>query len=95
MGVKCLASKIPIVKIIIHIQILHQLCQRLYDSLNDILFLFRMFGAETDDNMMTPEGFRNLLYTSYKLSMDHYPEGPQTCLMVSKKLNLVATYSFI
>lgn len=41
-----------------------------------------MFGADTDE-MVTPEGFRNLLFTSYKLSMDHYPEGPQTCLMVS------------
>lgn len=32
---------------------------------------------------MEPSGLRSLLYTSYKLSMDHYPEGPQTCLMVN------------
>lgn len=57
-----------------------------------MLLLFpRMFGAETDDDMVTPEGLRCLLYTSYKLSMDHYPEGPQTCLMVSlcTKLSVV------
>lgn len=43
----------------------------------------RMFATEEDENTMEPSGLRSLLYTSYKLSMDHYPEGPQTCLMVS------------
>lgn len=42
-----------------------------------------MFATEADENTMEPSGLRSLLFTSYKLSMDHYPEGPQTCLMVS------------
>lgn len=42
----------------------------------------RMFSAEAEDGTVRPDDFRSLLYISYKLSMDHYPEGPQTCIMV-------------
>lgn len=27
--------------------------------------------------------FRNLLMTCYRIAMDHYSEGPQTCILVS------------
>ncbi|KAL0818639.1 hypothetical protein ABMA28_009064 [Loxostege sticticalis] len=60
-----------------------QQCEKILGMLDDAAIIetyVRMFGADTDE-MVTPEGFRNLLFTSYKLSMDHYPEGPQTCLM--------------
>ncbi|CAG9791135.1 unnamed protein product [Diatraea saccharalis] len=74
-----------------------QHCERILSMLDDAVIIdtyVRMFGAETDDNMMTPDGFRSLLYTSYKLSMDHYPEGPQTCLMIDKTLTAVVKGCF-
>ncbi|RVE43057.1 hypothetical protein evm_012288 [Chilo suppressalis] len=74
-----------------------QHCERILSMLDDAAIIdtyVRMFGAETDDNMVTPDGFRSLLYTSYKLSMDHYPEGPQTCPMIDKTLSAVVKGCF-
>ncbi|KAM3957867.1 uncharacterized protein ACR2FA_008135 [Aphomia sociella] len=74
-----------------------QQCERILAILDDAVIIetyVRMFGAETDDNMVTPDGLRNLLYISYKLSMDHYPEGPQTCLMIHKTLAAVVNGCF-
>nr|XP_049698855.1 uncharacterized protein LOC110378699 isoform X1 [Helicoverpa armigera]XP_049698856.1 uncharacterized protein LOC110378699 isoform X2 [Helicoverpa armigera] len=74
-----------------------QQCEKILAMLDDALIIetyVRMFAAETDDNMVMPEGLRSLLYTSYKLSMDHYPEGPQTCLMINKTLSSVVNGCF-
>ncbi|XP_052751678.1 uncharacterized protein LOC113513485 isoform X2 [Galleria mellonella] len=74
-----------------------QQCEKILAMLDDAVIIetyVRMFGAETDDNMVTPDGLRKLLYISYKLSMDHYPEGPQTCLMIHKTLSAVVNGCF-
>lgn len=74
-----------------------QQCERILAMLDDALIIdtyVRMFSADTDENMVTPDGFRSLLYTSYKLSMDHYPEGPQTCLMINVTLSAVVNGCF-
>lgn len=42
-----------------------------------------MFSVEEEEGSVSPTALRSLLYTSYKLSMDHYPDGPQTCLAVT------------
>jgi hypothetical protein len=43
--------------------------------------------AEGSD--ISQDGFRQLLLQAYKLSMDHYPEGPQTCRQLSNILKAV------
>lgn len=41
-----------------------------------------MFCEPDQEEMISQDGLRKLLMTCYKLSMDHYPEGPQLCYMV-------------
>ncbi|XP_026730158.1 uncharacterized protein LOC113495579 isoform X1 [Trichoplusia ni] len=87
---KCKNKHIPL-------SVFKQHCEKILAMLDDALIIetyVRMFSADTDENMMTPEGLRCLLYTSYKLSMDHYPEGPQTCLMINKTLSSVVNGCF-
>jgi hypothetical protein len=43
--------------------------------------------AEGSD--ISQDGFHQLLLQAYKLSMDHYPEGPQTCKELSNILKAV------
>ncbi|XP_021205458.2 uncharacterized protein LOC114246224 [Bombyx mandarina] len=72
-------------------------CEKILSMLDDAVIIetyVRMFSMETDENNMTPDGLRNMLYTSYKLSMDHYPEGPQTCLMINQTLSAVVDGCF-
>ncbi|XP_030032397.1 uncharacterized protein LOC115448913 isoform X2 [Manduca sexta] len=72
-------------------------CEKILSMLDDAAIIdtyVRMFSMETDENNVTPDGLRSLLYTSYKLSMDHYPEGPQTCLMINKTLSAVVNGCF-
>lgn len=38
---------------------------------------------------MTVEQFRDLLMAVYKLAMDYYPEGPQTCRQLFKTIQAV------
>ncbi|CAG5047470.1 unnamed protein product [Parnassius apollo] len=74
-----------------------QQCERIMAMLDDTVIIetyVRMFSSETDESVVTPDGLRNLLYISYKLSMDHYPEGPQTCLMINKTLSAVINGCF-
>ncbi|KAL4710126.1 hypothetical protein ACJJTC_016528 [Scirpophaga incertulas] len=74
-----------------------QQCERILATLDDAAVIetyVRMFGAETDENMVTATGFRALLLTSYRLAMDHYPEGPQTCLLINKTLSAVVNGCF-
>jgi hypothetical protein len=42
-----------------------------------------------EGNDISQDGFRQLLLQAYKLSMDHYPEGPQTCKQLSNILKAV------
>lgn len=44
--------------------------------------------AEQSEYMQT-EQFHNLLYTVYKIAMDHYPDGPQSCRQLFKTLHAV------
>ncbi|XP_060806770.1 uncharacterized protein LOC106140278 isoform X2 [Amyelois transitella] len=72
-------------------------CERILAILDDSVILetyVRMFSSDSDENTVTPEDLNSLLYTSYKLSMDHYPEGPQTCLMIHKTLGAVVSGCF-
>lgn len=50
-------------------------------------FCGQMF-AEQSEYMQT-EQFHNLLYTVYKIAMDHYPDGPQSCRQLFKTLHAV------
>ncbi|KAJ0173378.1 hypothetical protein K1T71_011554 [Dendrolimus kikuchii] len=87
---KCKNKYIPLSTFRLH-------CEKILTMLDDTVIIdtfVRMFGADTDENMVTPDGFRSLLYVSYKLSMDHYPEGPQTCLMIHKTLSAVVNGCF-
>ncbi|XP_059045941.1 uncharacterized protein LOC131841632 [Achroia grisella] len=87
---KCKSQHIPL-------STFRQQCEKILGLLDDAVIIetyVRMFGAETDDNMVTPDGLQKLLYISYKLSMDHYPEGPQTCLMIHKTLAAVVNGCF-
>lgn len=38
---------------------------------------------------MDQKQLNDLLYTVYKLTMDHYPEGPQSCRHIFKTLKAV------
>ncbi|XP_053617797.1 uncharacterized protein LOC128679521 isoform X2 [Plodia interpunctella] len=87
---KCKNQHIPLSTFKLH-------CEKILAMLDDSIILdtyVKMFSSDTDDNTVTPEGLRSLLYTSYKLSMDHYPEGPQTCLMIHKTLSAVVNGCF-
>ncbi|XP_041971571.1 uncharacterized protein LOC121727672 isoform X2 [Aricia agestis] len=69
-----------------------QQCERVLAMLDDGIIIdtyVRMFSSGTEEAAVTPEDLRTLLHISYKLSMDHYPEGPQTCLMINKTLSAV------
>ncbi|XP_008194661.1 uncharacterized protein LOC663019 isoform X3 [Tribolium castaneum] len=56
----------------------------------------RMFGTQVEDagEVITPEGLRSLLMCAYHVSMDHYSEGPQMCLSISKTLKAVVDSCF-
>ncbi|XP_049879269.1 uncharacterized protein LOC126376135 isoform X3 [Pectinophora gossypiella] len=72
-------------------------CERVLAMLDDTDIVdtyVRMFALEDDENTVTPDGLRSLLHTSYKLSMDHYPEGPQTCLQINNTLSAVVNGCF-
>ena len=49
--------------------------------------LYQMY-TDGEENM-TVEQFRDLLMAVYKLAMDYYPEGPQTCRQLFKTLQAV------
>ncbi|KPJ13418.1 hypothetical protein RR48_03919 [Papilio machaon] len=69
----------------INLSTFKQQCERIMALLDDNAIIeayVRMFSSDSDESVVTPDGLRSLLYISYKLSMDHYPEGPQTCLMM-------------
>nr|XP_026488584.1 uncharacterized protein LOC113395230 isoform X2 [Vanessa tameamea] len=69
-----------------------QQCEKILAMLDDSVIIetyVRMFSVDADEGTVTPDDLRSLLYISYKLSMDHYPEGPQTCFMVNKTLTAV------
>ncbi|XP_045453828.1 uncharacterized protein LOC123663176 [Melitaea cinxia] len=74
-----------------------QQCEKILAMLDDNAIIetyVRMFSAEAEDGTVRPDDFRSLLYISYKLSMDHYPEGPQTCIMINKTLTAVVKGCF-
>ncbi|XP_054280121.1 uncharacterized protein LOC129005898 [Macrosteles quadrilineatus] len=43
---------------------------------------------------MNTEQFQSLLLTVYKISMDHYPEGPQSCRQLFKTLEAISNSAF-
>jgi hypothetical protein len=56
-----------------------------------------MFSSHSDNSngdTITPEGLRSLLMCAYHVSMDHYSEGPQMCLSISKTLKAVVDSCF-
>ncbi|KAI8441786.1 hypothetical protein MSG28_005472 [Choristoneura fumiferana] len=72
-------------------------CERVLALLDDAAIIetyVRMFSVEEEEGSVSPAALRSLLYTSYKLSMDHYPDGPQTCLAINKVLNSVVNGCF-
>ncbi|CAK1552419.1 unnamed protein product [Leptosia nina] len=69
----------------------HQ-CERILAILDDNAIIdtyVRMFCTDPEEASVTPDDLRSLLYVSYKLSMDYYPEGPQTCMLINKTLTAV------
>lgn len=50
------------------------------------VFLLQMYAEGSD---ISEDNFRQLLLQAYKLSMDHYQEGPQTCKHLSSILKAV------
>ncbi|XP_045503405.1 uncharacterized protein LOC123700276 [Colias croceus] len=74
-----------------------QQCERILAMLDDSVIIetyVRMFCTDTEEATVTPDDLRSLLYVSYKLSMDYYPEGPQTCLLINKTLTAVVKGCF-
>ncbi|XP_046682755.1 uncharacterized protein LOC124369080 [Homalodisca vitripennis] len=49
--------------------------------------------AEHSDTMQT-EQFHNLLLTVYKIAMEHYPDGPQSCRQLFKTVQAVVDSAF-
>ncbi|CAH2093335.1 unnamed protein product [Euphydryas editha] len=69
-----------------------QQCEKILAMLDDSAIIetyVRMFSVEAEEGTVKPDDLRSLLYISYKLSMDYYPEGPQTCIMINKTLTAV------
>lgn len=48
----------------------------------------------SDTNWMTTDSLRLLLFTAYRVAMDHYSEGPQMCLHIQKTLTAVIDSCF-
>ncbi|CAH0713389.1 unnamed protein product, partial [Brenthis ino] len=74
-----------------------QQCERILAMLDDSAIIetyVRMFSSDVNESTVTTDDFRSLLYVSYKLSMDHYPDGPQTDIMMDKTLMAVVRGCF-
>ncbi|KOB74164.1 Restriction of telomere capping protein 5 [Operophtera brumata] len=71
-----------------------QQCERIMSMLDDAVITDTYVSSDEEEGTVTPECLRKLLYTSYKLAMDHYPEGPQTCLLINKTLSAVVNGCF-
>uniref|UniRef100_A0A6M2DRT9 TLDc domain-containing protein n=1 Tax=Xenopsylla cheopis TaxID=163159 RepID=A0A6M2DRT9_XENCH len=74
-----------------------QQCERFLGILNDTVILegyIKMFSGSKSADSVTPDGLRNLLMTCYRLAMDHYSGGPQTCLLIHRTLSAVVDSCF-
>jgi hypothetical protein len=58
----------------------------LFVGLVNHVFLLQMYAEGSD---ISQDNFCQLLLQAYKLSMDHYPDGPQTCKQLSNILRAV------
>ena len=56
--------------------------------------MFSTYNGDSDNYFTTPEGLRSLLMCSYHISMDHYVDGPQMCLVINKTLKAVVDSCF-
>ncbi|KAJ8940904.1 hypothetical protein NQ318_017495 [Aromia moschata] len=59
--------------------------------------LVKMWSSPSQDgssDTMTPESLTSLLKAAYHISMDHYAEGPQSCISVNKTLKAVVDSCF-
>lgn len=82
-----------------------QQCERFLELMDDetILNLYvQMYSTiespshdeSSDTNWMTTDSLRLLLFTAYRVAMDHYSEGPQMCLHIQKTLTAVIDSCF-
>ncbi|XP_077299419.1 uncharacterized protein LOC143920410 [Arctopsyche grandis] len=72
-------------------------CEKFLGIMDDAAIVevyVKMFCELEQEDMMNPDGLRMLLMTCYKLSMDHYSEGPQMCFMIHRTLNAVINSCF-
>jgi hypothetical protein len=75
-------------------------CEKYLTILDDEIVrdtFVKMFSSHSDNSngdTITPEGLRSLLMCAYHVSMDHYSEGPQMCLSISKTLKAVVDSCF-
>lgn len=72
-------------------------CEKILALIDDTQIIqtyVQMFGDTEDAGRVKSCGLTALLYTSYQLSMDHYPEGPRTCLSIQKTLRAVSEGCF-
>ncbi|XP_048482320.1 uncharacterized protein LOC105395159 [Plutella xylostella] len=73
-----------------------QQCEKVLALLDDAAIIetyVRMFSGGSEEGV-SREQLRGLLHASYQLSMDHSPDGPQTCLMINKTLSAVVDACF-
>lgn len=56
--------------------------------------IFSSQGDNENGDSITPDELRSLLMCAYHVSMDHYSEGPQMCLSISKTLKAVVDSCF-
>ncbi|KAG7303287.1 hypothetical protein JYU34_011763 [Plutella xylostella] len=73
-----------------------QQCEKVLALLDDAAIIetyVRMFSSGSEEGV-SREQLRGLLHASYQLSMDHSPDGPQTCLMINKTLSAVVDACF-
>ncbi|XP_030759581.1 uncharacterized protein LOC115884983 isoform X2 [Sitophilus oryzae] len=75
-------------------------CERYLSILDDDIVrdtfvkMWSTFDEEKDVYIITSESFNSLLMCAYHVSMDHYSEGPQMCLSISKTLKAVVDGCF-
>ncbi|XP_017774519.1 PREDICTED: uncharacterized protein LOC108561192 isoform X2 [Nicrophorus vespilloides] len=76
-----------------------QQCDKLFSILDDDTIRDNMVMMFADDHCesgptMSPDGMKVMLMCAYHVSMDHYSEGPQMCLVISKTLKSVVDSCF-
>lgn len=75
-----------------------QQCDKFLQILDESILsdiIVKMFAElKEESDIITPEAMKDLLMSAYHISMDHYSEGPQMCLSISRTLKAVTDSCF-